>query len=618
MSVDSVLNNDNGGVEKTNIPKKRMYPLRMETLPNLSDAKDINRNANIVTSTQNVPRRDSITSTKKDTPNRQNSSVPTADDFENDQDFRFKRHKLPKIKGTQSLGERLDNLQDMKRAKWIDNFDSSIRNTQEQSSKGRLKSADYRKNRNNNEIPSSQPNLNLDEVPYLGASQWQQQQQPMYYIPVPTSPMYPSQIPIGGLPAQYMNQPIPMIPNSSMQPFYSSQSIPGSSQLLPPPQLNPINLQYTQTTRNSRKSLAEQRGRRLSIMSNREQMMISPHRDVPESQFYRYLGNVQGDSQSQLKQLYSWCAIRSFEKMRHDLKGQEKFSEGLPSNFIENKNITLSIIKNFVDDLRRGQLDIDWNAEDRSNIGRYKEEPLILHNNEPEDAEDTILKNLFKDDDYDEEGEETQENDNDREFNDDTEENSDSKSESFYYTGINIKRIPKSKNKRSDKLNTQRTEQSRYHNELKKKDIPLLPNSKNIKNEQNLLILTEKIEKLKNELHDWITVLDNNDLEKDIQEKINPIDIQVEREPIQKELEIDSSLHHLLSTEDLEKDLISRMNKLQVHTHLIKSHSKTLSKTTTKKIKLLTNEFKKREKSKENTINSKQLLRGLSDTLIKL
>ena len=357
-------------------------------------------------------------------------------------------------------------------------------------------------------------------------------------------------------------------------------------------------------------------------MSNRDQMMISPHRDVPENQFYRYLGNSHGDPQLQLKQLFSWCAIRSFEKLRHDLKGQEKFSGGLPSNFIETKNITLSIIQNFVDDLRRDQLDIDWNAEDRSDIGKYKEKLGTVNSLEHDEAEDTILKNLFKDDDEDEDEQDDDEEgdqiERGREDDESTEYNSDAKSESFYYTGIGIKRIPKIKNKRSNKLDAQKTEQSQHHNELKKKDIPLLPNSKNIKNEQNLLILTEKVEKLTNELNDWITVLDNKDLEEHIRGKINTKDIQLEREPIQRELESNSSLVHMLSIDDIEKDLVSRMNKLQVHTHLIKAHSNILSKTTTNKIKLLTNEFRNREKPKGDGIDSKQLLRGLSETLTKL
>ena len=620
MSVDPVTNK-NDRIGNTSIPRKRIYPLRMETLPDEPNNKEVNKDTNVVTSTQN-PRRQSINVLKKNIPSSQDTSVPNTDGFEDDQDFRFKRHKLPKGKGMQSLGERLDNLQDMKRAKWMDNFDSSIRNTRDRNSRDRVKSG-RNNNKNDIDMPSSRPNLNMDQIPYLGASQWQQQsqpQQPMYYIPVPTSPMYNSQMPVGSIPPQYMSQGIPIIPNSSIQPFYPSQSIPSSSQLLPPPQLNATNLQYTQNTRHNRRSLAEQRGRRLSIMSNRDQTMISPHRDVPENQFYRYLGHTPGDPDLQLRQLYSWCAIRSFERLRRDLKSQEKFSDALPPNFIENKNITLSIIQNFVDDLRRGQIDIDWNAEDRSDIERYKEKPRENFSNEPDEPEDTILKNLFRDDDDedDENIDVSNEEQEDRDHNDETEDN-DTRSESFYYTGINVKKVPKRNDKRTNKNDIDTESQpQRKTNITRKKELPLLPNSKNIKNEQNLMILTGKVENLKKELQDWIDILDNQNIQEDIRNDLKLLHTDVDTESVGRELEEKTSVPHLLSTADLEKDLVDRMNKLQVHTHLIKSHSDLLRDITSKRIKQLSNEFKKREKPKGEIVDSKLLLRGLSESLTKL
>ncbi|KAG0667450.1 hypothetical protein C6P45_005503 [Maudiozyma exigua] len=621
MSMDSVTN-QNDRIGNTTLPKKRIYPLRMETLPDEPSGKEVNSDANVATSTQNPQKRQS----NNDIPNSQDSSVTNTDGFENDQDFRFKRHKLPKGKGMQSLGERLDNLQGMKRAKWMDNFDSSIRNTHDRNSRDRGKSSrdnNMNININNTDMPSSRPNLNMDQIPYLGASQWQQTQpqQPMYYIPVPTSPMYNSQVPMGSIPPQYMSQGIPILPNSSIQPFYPSQSIPSSSQLLPPPQLNPTNLQYAQNTRHNRRSLAEQRGRRLSIMSNRDQTMISPHRDVPENQFYRYLGHMPGDTDLQLRQLYSWCAIRSFERMRHDFKSQEKFSDALPQNFIENKNITLSIIQNFVDDLRRGHIDIDWNAEDRTDIERYKEKPRDPLSNEQEESEDTILKNLFREDDDEQDGDDDHSNEvqqENRKYDNEVESN-DTRSESFYYTGINVKKIPKRNDKRTNKDDIEMVSQSqRKTNVIRKKEIPLLPNSKNIKNEQNLMILTEKVENLKKELQNWIDILDNHNIQEDIRNDLKSLQTDVDTESVERELEEKSTLSHLLSTEDLEKDLVKRMNKLQVHTHLIKSHSDLLKTSTSDRIKQLSNEFKRRENPRGKTVDSKRLLRGLSESLTKL
>lgn len=623
MSVNPVINK-NDRIGNASIPKKRIYPLRMETLPDEANDKEVNKDMNIVTSTQN-PRRQSIDISKKDMPSSQESFVPNTDGFENDQDFRFKRHKLPKGKGMQSLGERLDNLQDMKRAKWMDNFDSSIRNTYDGNNHDRVKPSRNtnmnKKNNNDIDLPSSRPNLNMDQIPYLGASQWQQSQsqQPMYYIPIPTSPMYNSQMPMGSIPPQYMSQGIPMIPNSSIQPFYPSQSIPSSSQLLPPPQLNANNLQYTQNTRNNRRSLAEQRGRRLSIISNRDQTMISPHRDVPENQFYRYLGHIPGDPDLQLRQLYSWCAIRSFERMRHDLKSQEKFSDALPHNFIENKNIALSIIQNFVDNLRRGQIDVDWNAEDRSDIERYKEKPRDNSFNELDEPEDTILKNLFRDNDEEDENTDiSNEEHEDMRHNDGTESN-DTRSESFYYTGINVKKVPRTNDKRINQNDVEIVSQpQRKANTMRKKELPLLPNSKNIKNEQNLMILTEKVDSLKKELKDWIDILDNHNIQEDMRNDLKSLHTDVDTEAIERELEEKTSVPHFLSTEDLEKDLVNRMNKLQLHTHLIKSHSDLLRDTTSNRVKQLLNEFRRREKPKGETVDSKLLLRELSESLTKL
>lgn len=573
--------------------RKRVYPLRMETLPDTEDPKASNISPNIVTSTQTNRPIDNQSQRDIDTSGNLNDDTSN-NEFEQDHDFRFKRHKSSKVKGVPSLGERLDNLQGMKKAKWVDNFDSSLPNENRTDVARDIPEDEERNLRN--ELPSSQPKLNLQSAPQLDHSQWQQQQsqQPIYYIPVPTSPVYGSQMPMGPMGSQYM------VPNSSMQPFYQAQMVPGSSQLLPPPHLNSTNLQYTQRTRNNRRSIAEQRGRRLSIMSNRDQTIISPHKDIPENQFYRYLA-PQESSEMQLAQLYSWCAMRSYNKMRHELRSQEKFNDALPEDFVDTKNVALSIIKDFVDDLRSGRLDIDWNAEDEEDVRQYRDE---IRQNQTEEVEDTVLKNLFKDD----------EEDVDDDGHGENTETSDTRSESYYYTGFDVKRIPGFKHKSNKKKGIQSINP---HVKAKLEKMPLLPNSKNIKNEQNLVLLQEKVAKLKRELADWVGVLDNQNLKDEWTELTQAQNRLSEESASKKEGVPADDMAGLLTVSDLEKDLAERMSNLRVHAHLISTHSDMLAKTTTWKQDVLSREVSLREERASQEVNSKQLLRGLSDALAK-
>ena len=579
---------------------KRVYPLRMETLPDAETSKDgsVHASANIVTSTQ-VNRPADSRNQPVMTPAGERDDTDSAGEFEQDHDFRFKRHKSSKVKGVPSLGERLENLQGMKKAKWVDNFDSSLPT---EARAGAARDAPANTDTNDNP-PSSQPKPTLQDapIPQLDPAQWQQQ--PIYYIPVPTSPMYGSHMPMAPVGGQYMMPP----QSSSMQPYYQSQMMAGSSQpqmvpapsqLLPPPHLNSANLQYTQRTRNSRRSIAEQRGRRLSIMSNRDQSVISPHRDIPENQFYRYLA-PQESTESQLMQLYSWCAMRSYAKLRHELKSQEKFSEALPADFVQTKNTALSIIKDFVDDLRRGRLNIDWNAEDEEDVRQYRDS--AANDDNGEEVEDTVLKNLFRDDDEDEGADAHGDTENT--------ETSDTRSESYYYTGFDVKKIP------GFKHSTRKGRGVRSVNpEVKAKleKMPLLPNSKNIKNEQNLALLQEKVAKLKRELNDWVEVLDNPNLADEWTE-LSDAQTQLKQGPVPSAEEP----HDLPTIPDLEQDLAERMSNLRVHAHLISSHSKTLAATTARKQELLSREMRLREERTSTAVDPKQLLRGLSSALAR-
>ena len=287
--------------------------------------------------------------------------------------------------------------------------------------------------------------------------------------------------------------------------------------------------------------------------------------------------------------------------MRHELRSQEKFNDALPEDFVDTKNVALSIIKDFVDDLRSGRLDIDWNAEDEEDVRQYRDE---IRQNQTEEVEDTVLKNLFKDD----------EEDVDDDGHGENTETSDTRSESYYYTGFDVKRIPGFKHKSNKKKGIQSINP---HVKAKLEKMPLLPNSKNIKNEQNLVLLQEKVAKLKRELADWVGVLDNQNLKDEWTELTQAQNRLSEESASKKEGVPADDMAGLLTVSDLEKDLAERMSNLRVHAHLISTHSDMLAKTTTWKQDVLSREVSLREERASQEVNSKQLLRGLSDALAK-
>lgn len=130
--------------------------------------------------------------------------------------------------------------------------------------------------------------------------------------------------------------------------------------------------------------------------------------------------------------------IRSLES----LEGQQSQDEV--------KKFSVGIVKDFVSDLRRGFVDIDWDAEEASPVEQEQDGEVDAV------AEDTELRQLFADDD-DETG------------------------------------LQRGRRKWKRKL---------------KEGQKLLPNSKNVENERNLALLQEKVDKIKNEINDWAATLD--------------------------------------------------------------------------------------------------------------
>lgn len=311
----------------------------------------------------------------KSAPNLQTSSQQGEEDeyykkapssFEIDDDFRFKRHRG---KASNQLGERLDNLQELQNAKWVENFNSSLNQM------GHLQSPQRIPMSHMQQIPNSQ------YVPY------------MYYYPMPA--------PIVSLPPtspqrsgeNFPSQNGGIYGNSSIQPFYPHFGSLHNGQLMPPPTLYPPphysthNNTRNQITREKKKHLMSQRGKRLSIISfkdDNDRTIISPHKDVPETDFYRHIANNSFGHDLQVRQLFNWCLVRSLKNLEQDTD-REGISD-VKNTDLNHKIIAFDILREFVQELRKGKVDLDWDSREISD-----QEQSIME-------EDTELQDLFDDD----------------------------------------------------------------------------------------------------------------------------------------------------------------------------------------------------------------------------
>ncbi|CDO93954.1 unnamed protein product [Kluyveromyces dobzhanskii CBS 2104] len=374
---------------------------------------------------------------------------PTQQSFETDDEFQFRRHSAKKSQ----FGDRLQELQSVKDARRVENFNSSFRVPSQSQSQS---------------LPRSQEEHLQD--PYQGQGQGQQfqtqypapsqLQSPHRMIPMPMVYYYPAStnqqpgtLPIGTQPQQYampsqgmginfqaMNQFIDS-QYQEQQPFYSSLMPapsfypPPSQENLPNPLLQNRPILKPGESRSKRKSFSLQRGRRLSLLNQESQLndIISPHKDVHESEFYRYMNNSFAQD-LKIKQLMNWCLIRTLRKL--EIRNSK--------NNTESKKISLTILKDFVRDIRKGGHKIDWESEGP------EAEPTV--------GDQSEISNLFK------EG--------------NTENN------------IVVNSSP-----------------------AKNKPEPIklarIPNEKNIQNKENLQVLEEKIKTIKDEIEQWSKDLSN-------------------------------------------------------------------------------------------------------------
>lgn len=534
---------------------KHVYPLRMETIP----------------------------ISEPDSKAQMQSNGPSEEDEEEGQyfegkqsvsnlspDLKFKRHKNKHIQGFPTLGERLDNLQDIKKAKRVENFNSSA-------PLGEENHANANANANANVNASAMP------APYM----------PYYYYYQPMNAPGPGMMAYPGSPMHSM------MPNSSLQPFYSQPSAAGgpdmttpqnlssSQQLLPAPQLFPYGSfhqqqqpQYIQRTRERKKSIGTRRGGRLSMLAsqgNGGSTIISPHKDVPEEDFYTVVGNASFFGKNlQIRQLFNWCLIRSLHKLEAKAKGPEEEPElehltkkpKLESakdetSYVDPKRMAMVILKEFVDDLKKDHIAIDWEDEEKD-----EDEEKAL--DDTENYDDTELRQLF------------QENDDDDDDDDDMD-----------YSEIQSSRR-KLKERRKALLNEPRK---------------LLPNGKNVENTKNLSLLEGKVHAIKNEVKEWATTLDTSRPDLEWQE-LTSLSSQPHEAASDKE-------GSQLTFTDIEAKLATKVDELRYQSHILNSHSLALNEITNSKLNKLNVETMRKisnetDDDQSHAINSQQLLKGLS------
>lgn len=605
--------------------RKHLYPLKMETLP-LNDTSQQTKDSNIGQLTkQELPKESDITDSPNSiintlSPNDMITSKGTKRDpnrskkqniiEENDEDFRFKRHK--NRLGGPSLVERLDTLQHNLPPKRMENFDSSF---------PVHPSSQNNNNNNNNKyissqlspeapvlLPSAQNNDQLNNAPFLppnGNSQYPNQMYPMYYIPIPTSPInsqyYPSGNDNNGINSNNINndgqQRGQIISNPSYQPFF--QYPPSSQPLLQsyPPYMQPPSNMDNYSNRNNdhdnrrsnhnRFSLSGNRGRRLSIVSNRENSIILPHSDIPTDEYYRHL--TDSNVSNKLKQLFTWCAVKTY----HDLNEKESAiinnktshtkndKNGTISTYLNTKRMTLSIVNDFISDLQHGAIPIDWNVPSDPHYRSTSQEAVDLETQETSPdtmpAEDPILEELFDDDD---DGSEIIKNDPDN--------------ITYYNDGLHKKRFKKPQIKNSGKGTVER-----HSKPITKTLDKLLPNPKNAENEKNLKLLNERIDRLKDEIDEWKEVIDNSHPDEEWNQLMELS--KTTKPETNLEIKLVNEIDNLNSEfGELKAGLSERVNKLQAHSHLYKSHTESLIESTSHRIDVLTTEFKHEQKLKAN------------------
>lgn len=285
-------------------------------------------------------------------------------------------------------------------------------------------------------------------------------------------------------------------------------------------------------------------------------VIVSPHNDVPEEDFYRHVGNTSFGKSLQIRQLFNWCMIRSLRNMEK-VDDRKLKLDSKKEGYVDPKKIAMIIMEEFVNDLRKGTTDIDWEAEETSNS---VDESI-------DDGEDTELRELFEEEDEEDEEEEKD--------------------------LANSKAKAPSKTWLARKFNAKRVK---------------IPNSKNVSNEKNLQSLQGRILDIQHEIEDWAQVLDNTNVGTEW-EKFSR---QSPNSPVDNEV-----INEKPRVDDIERELSTKMDHLYIHSHLLQSSSSAISQLSTHKLNKLSQKFLWKVNDDVEQINAKTLLIGLSKSLLE-
>lgn len=121
-----------------------------------------------------------------------------------------------------------------------------------------------------------------------------------------------------------------------------------------------------------RRSSLTARGRRLSSVGNG--FIATPHDDIPNNELHKHIDMSLPDSHK-LKQLLVWLSKRLIKQGWDDNFDNEKDDDVRQKG----KMICEIILKEFVDDLIQGRVDVDWWGSGKSL--KVANEPIIVHKN---------------------------------------------------------------------------------------------------------------------------------------------------------------------------------------------------------------------------------------------
>lgn len=470
-------------------------------------------------------------------------TLPLGDKDSGAEDFEFRRHSAQ----VPTLGERLDSLQEVKGARRIDNFNSSRGGTRGSSR------SEYAMHGDQVHDPEDQQEREREETYDVATSMQVGDSSVKYLVPLEY---------VGDLD----------IPRDKLVKVINTEANMSASQ--------------NERARNKRLSLS-QRGRRLSMLSSgpdKKNVIVSPHKEVPEQEFYKHVGDVSFGKGLQVRQLFNWCSDRTYTRIQESDRKRgsaKKMGNYEDDVYGDPKKITMDIIKNFVQDLKKGAIDIDWEAE-------AEEDNDAGFTNQVDDSELRALFDEYEDDDT--RGANARRN---LGYYDDDEE---------YDVTLAIQPTrPERQNRK--KLNRTKPSSGRK----RKIAAPQfrLPNSKNVENEKNLVMLKEKISRLEKEIEDWAVTLDSYDPHK-------------EWEAI-KEIETDSvngvEDSIVLAEDEVANSLQERLYCLSSNAHLLDSTSQALLESLKLKIDKLSRGCTTNEEIEKKSMDSRQLLRGLAHAL---